>query len=545
MNHSKVCRWAVCLLVQICFVASASAQQLYYNKVDTLTFGQRFNIRTNTVDWLALTPNVGVEFTLGNKNWSKWTLGVQGRLNWKEQSKETPYHVYDLYDGRVQLRKYWHGKKPTSVFYWGVYAGANNFDIKLNAIGRKGNSLFGGLMFGYVHQLYGYMNGSRLDLDLGLNGGVVFAKFKEYERVLNGNRYEYVITKPENDYKLTFQPLIYAASTDVIRASLIYHFGPKVANKYKKRIMVDNDYRIAQASIKLRRDSVNEANRVALKIRRDSLQELDYEKRFEQQRLENEKRYIQDSLRTVRIAAEQERKKLKLKNKLDSKSSSQGDSVSVTDSVMPALSADTSNVVLTNDTINTSLVSDSTETSVPVDSVGGTTTVDTTKTVAPSNTTDSSAPINNADKVVSPSSAGKIAPEGTNENNSKKKKKRNKKKKSSAAIKDTSLPANTAQPAQLRDSVAAIHPADTIKEVHEVDTIRTIHSGDTVHTTQPIDTLGVDSTIQKNDTAHIALQKVVDNNLLKSSLLYCGTIVDRTDLFIPRLLGFYKKRKYA
>ena len=64
MNHSKVCRWAVCLLVQICFVASASAQQLYYNKVDTLTFGQRFNIRTNTVDWLALTPNVGVEFTL-------------------------------------------------------------------------------------------------------------------------------------------------------------------------------------------------------------------------------------------------------------------------------------------------------------------------------------------------------------------------------------------------------------------------------------------------------------------------------------------------
>lgn len=208
---------------------------------------------------------------------------------------------------------------------------------------------------------------------------------------------------------------------------------------------------------------------------------------------------------------------------------------------MPALSADTSNVVLTNDTINTSLVSDSTETSVPVDSVGGTTTVDTTKTVAPSNTTDSSAPINNADKVVSSSSAGKIAPEGTNENNSKKKKKRNKKKKSSAAIKDTSLPANTAQPTQLRDSVAVIHPADTIKE----DTIRIIHSGDTVHTTQPIDTLGVDSTIQKNDTAHIALQKVVDNNLLKSSLLYCGTIVDRTDLFIPRLLGFYKKRKYA
>ncbi len=153
MNHSKLCRWLVCLFAQMLFIVPADAQQLYYNKVDTLTFGQRFNIRTNTVDWLALTPNIGVEFTLGNKNWSKWTLGVQGRLNWKEQSKETLYHVYDLYDGRLQLRKYWHGKKPVSVFYWGIYAGANSFDIKLNATGRKGNSVFGGLMFGYVHHI--------------------------------------------------------------------------------------------------------------------------------------------------------------------------------------------------------------------------------------------------------------------------------------------------------------------------------------------------------------------------------------------------------
>lgn len=49
MNHSKVCRWALCLLfVQLFFVAPTDAQQLYYNKVDTLTLGQRFNIRTNT-----------------------------------------------------------------------------------------------------------------------------------------------------------------------------------------------------------------------------------------------------------------------------------------------------------------------------------------------------------------------------------------------------------------------------------------------------------------------------------------------------------------
>ena len=308
MNHSKVCRWAVCLFVQLLFVVPADAQLLYYNKVDTLTFGQRFNLRTNTVDWLAFTPNVGVEFTLGNKNWSKWTIGFQGRVNWKEQSKETPYHVYDLYDGRLQLRKYWHGKKPTNVFYWGVYAGANTFDIKLNATGRKGSSLFGGLSFGYIRQLYGYMNGSYLDLDIGLNAGVVYAKFKEYERVRNGNRYEYATTKPENGYKLTFSPLIYAASTDALRVSLIYHFGPKVANKYKKRIQVDNDYRVRLATLKLQRDSTLEAQKVAHKIRKDALEKRDYEKRFEQQRLELEKKFMQDSLKAARAEAETVRK---------------------------------------------------------------------------------------------------------------------------------------------------------------------------------------------------------------------------------------------
>ena len=328
MNHSKVCRWAFCLLfVQLFFVAPTDAQQLYYNKVDTLTLGQRFNIRTNTVDWLAMTPNVGAEFTLGNKNWSKWTIGLQGRLNWKEQSKETPYHVYDLYDGRLQLRKYRHGKKPKDVFYWGVYVGANAFDIKLKATGRRGSSFFGGLSFGYVRQLYAYMNGSCLDLDLGVNAGVVFAKYKEYERVRNGNRYEYTTTKPEDGYKLTFSPLVYAASTDVLRASLIYHFGPKVANKYKKRILVDNDYRIALATAKLRGDSINEANKVADKMRRDSLEKVNYEKRFEQQRMENEKRYMEDSLKAVRTAGEQVGQTLKVDSKFEQNTVKTADSL--------------------------------------------------------------------------------------------------------------------------------------------------------------------------------------------------------------------------
>ena len=311
MNYSKLCRWAACFVLSLMFAATAGAQNLYYNKVDTLKFGQRFNFRTNTIDWLAMTPNVGVEFTLGNKNWSRWTVGVQGRVNWKEQNKETRYLVYDLYDGRIQLRKYWHAKKPTNVFYWGVYA------------------LYGGLMFGYVKQLYGYMNGSSLDLDLGINAGVVFADYKEYERVRSGHREAYVDTKAKEGMKLTWNPWIYAASTDVLRASLIYHFGPKVYNKYKKRIDIDNDYRVKLAALKFRQDSLAAANKVARRLREDSLFKIDYEKRFEQQRIELEKKYQQDSLKQIRIATDKENKlrndSLKLAKKVEDKQ--RGDSL--------------------------------------------------------------------------------------------------------------------------------------------------------------------------------------------------------------------------
>ena len=106
-----------------------------------------------------------------------------------------------------------------------------------------------------------------------------------------------------------------------------YHFGPKVANKYKKRILVDNDYRIALATAKLRGDSINEANKVADKMRRDSLEKVNYEKRFEQQRMENEKRYMEDSLKAVRTAGEQGGQTLKVDSKLEQKTVKTADSI--------------------------------------------------------------------------------------------------------------------------------------------------------------------------------------------------------------------------
>lgn len=235
------------------------AAALYYNKVENLKFSDRLSLRTNVIDWLALTPNVGLELTLGDKSWNKWTLGLSGRVNWNTQPKTLAYNVYDLYDGKMELRKYWHGNNPRRVFYWGVYGGANKFDMKLSATGKRGNAFTGGLMFGTICQLYGYQNGASLDLDLGINAGVVFAKWEEYSRELQNNLHVYTTTAPQNCYKITFDPLVYAASTDVVKVSLVYHFGTKVANRYKKREAVDETYRLKLANEAYRKDTLKAA----------------------------------------------------------------------------------------------------------------------------------------------------------------------------------------------------------------------------------------------------------------------------------------------
>ena len=62
-------------------------------------------------------------------------------------------------------------------------------------------------------------------------------------------------------------------------------------------------------------------------MRRDSLEKVNYEKRFEQQRMENEKRYMEDSLKAVRTAGEQGGQTLKVDSKLEQKTVKTADSI--------------------------------------------------------------------------------------------------------------------------------------------------------------------------------------------------------------------------
>ena len=275
---------------------------LYYNKVDTMKLQNRFNLKTDAVGWLTLTPNLGLEFSVGNKNWNQWTVGVYGRANWDVNTRTKSFYVYNIYGGRAEVRKYWHAKMPKRAYYVGLFAGGNIFNIKFGNTGKKGNSLVGGLMFGTVTQLYGYTNGASIDLDLGISPGVVFANMHDYHRFSKDGKYFYSATTKDTGYKLTFNPLVYAASVDAIHISFVYHFGTKLANRYKNRNLIDNEYRLAVEKEKIRRDSIHTEQVKEKRIKMDSLSKADYERRFEEQRLELERAYSQDSLKQVNKA---------------------------------------------------------------------------------------------------------------------------------------------------------------------------------------------------------------------------------------------------
>lgn len=273
-----------------------SKRQLYDNKLDTLSLGERISLKTNFVDWIALIPNLGAEITLGNMNWNRWTIGIYGRLNPSTHTLQTSYHVYDLSDIRFEVRRYHHGRGVLRSFFMGVYGAYGSHNLKWSTTGYKGNHLATGLTVGTLAPLYSFVNGGSLDLEFSLNAGAVFTKHEEYEKVDN----TYVVTKSASNYKLNWSPLPYLLINDVLKVSLVYHFGPSVANRYKKRITIDERYRYHLDELKMQRDSANLARQHDKEMRRDSLEKLDYERRFEKQRLELERKYLNDSISQIK-----------------------------------------------------------------------------------------------------------------------------------------------------------------------------------------------------------------------------------------------------
>ena len=381
-------------------------------RIDTLTTSQRLSLRTNAIDWLLLTPNIGVEYVLLNKNWSRWAIGMNLRGNWQSSHTYKPGLVYNTSGVRLELRNYrrtrqmnysdsifnkegklvkinvetngldphwwWTArlvsprrkniKYPTTTYYRGVYLSHDNYSILLGREGKQGSAFGLGMTYGIIRPLFEYQNGSSLDFEAGISGGLVYTKYDTYRHDRESNCYPVVATK---DWHIVPYPVI-----TEIKVGFVYRFGKytvekkdengnkidkiiwkgsyPITKKYRWRYDVDPAYQSKYDSIALAKsnwrkygkpaykdsikavkdsirtaklnkhkaDSIQKATRKADKLkaqreehRRDSLQKDSIQKaKLEKDLLKKANEALQDSIKTVE---RREKKRSKEKKKED------------------------------------------------------------------------------------------------------------------------------------------------------------------------------------------------------------------------------------
>lgn len=204
------------------------------NKQETLSFRDRWAFRTNMVDWVLLTPNIGVEYDLSNSVYGKWTLGAQVAWNGSTETKTGQNIQVKLNDYRVEVKKH---KKPGldmkpgqkrlprfwRTYYWGAYAAYGEYNL-LWSKGKKGQYYSAGLTGGWEVPLYGCKRVGEVALDLGISIGMLGTKYDNY-RMDNG---QVNVTKSKG-----WHVLPYPVPTE-IKVGLVYRFE-SLKNKYKNR----------------------------------------------------------------------------------------------------------------------------------------------------------------------------------------------------------------------------------------------------------------------------------------------------------------------
>ena len=226
-----------------------------YPEGGVVPFKDRIAIRTNVVDWVLTTPNIAFDYDIVSTPYDKKSIGLGLKYNWNTRHTYIPKQVYNLFDLRADYRFYWrqqpyddrdedwerqwlgtakgweklrarincfrateNPKQHISIFV-GPYLSASTFSIKLGAseksLGRQGTAFGAGLTGGIALPLYGYENGSAIDVEFGGSVGWHFASYDLYSADIESNDYP---LRGHRD-KFVFYPLV----TDA-RVSLVYRF---------------------------------------------------------------------------------------------------------------------------------------------------------------------------------------------------------------------------------------------------------------------------------------------------------------------------------
>ena len=327
-----------CLLI---FPLLAKAQMIDKSgKLDSLTIAERIALRTNSVDWLLLVPNISAEFDLGKYNWNPYSVIVGVKGNWQTSHSFKPAQVYNLAGVRGEVRQYWRTRKinynkqdsttvtsvmpaknilqrlfstnrytlkhPNTTYYRGIYAAYDKYSILLGKKGKQGAAISAGLSYGIIQPLYEFKSGNSLDLEFGVSAGLCFTKYDEYRHDRESDCYPRLATK---GWHILPYPMLSEA-----RVAFVYRFGSHpMTNKYHWRYDVDEKYR-KEKDAKLAVKSAELKNKMDMDELRKKFDELynqyypaqkeKADKQVEQQRREDEKAAQQKKDAAAKVVAD-------------------------------------------------------------------------------------------------------------------------------------------------------------------------------------------------------------------------------------------------
>lgn len=217
-------------------------------EVDTLSFRDRLAFRTNLFYWVLASPNIGMEWNLGGKNWSRWTVGADYMNKWRTHHSFTPGIVFNHSAARLEVRNYWRPvKHPKWTLYRGLFVQYSTFSYLFGSRhGIQGKAMVPGLAGGFQRSLYVYPNGNSIDFDLGLSVGACYVQKDRYHHDTESDCYPV-------DERGSWHWLKYPVLADV-RAGIIFRMGRHTLPElYRRRYDVDLAYAEAKDSINLLR----------------------------------------------------------------------------------------------------------------------------------------------------------------------------------------------------------------------------------------------------------------------------------------------------
>lgn len=255
--------WRILALICVLPTAYTSAQQRFIEK--NFTFKERLALKTNAVDWLLMTPNVGIEFDLNPSEQNKYTLSLSGKYNWdtSASSTYTPYMVYNISEVRLEARRYYRtqqiqvaGAKDNKqspighaaekglegiqhlfavkskgfpkfwrAYYAGIFVNSLKYTYKYSRYGYQGEGFGAGVSWGMGMPLYQLSNGSAIDLEIGASIGAAHIKYDKFIRNREADAYEVVDSKASHWTML-------APGVSELRVAFVYRFA-SISKKYK------------------------------------------------------------------------------------------------------------------------------------------------------------------------------------------------------------------------------------------------------------------------------------------------------------------------